>query len=272
MKKIVFSLIAFLLFGLMSVNAQYRMKLHFTDGKISTISTATIDHIDWEEDTATYEDITIKGKTYHLGVSGAIDLGLSVRWATMNVGAAAPGDYGDYYAWGETEPYYTEGHSQDSPCTNWREGKTGYKPDSYFDFVNGSSSNCIKYAKDKKTKLDPEDDVAHVKWGSDWRIPTKAELGELREKCSWVWTTYGDHIGYVVIGSTGNAVFLPAAGIRRNRSLEFNGTYGYYWASSLRDTSMNTSVYAEIFYFKSDIAESDGNYRYYGLSIRPVCP
>lgn len=67
-----------------------------------------------------------------------------------------PEEYGDYFAWGETEPYYTAGHSQDNPCSNWKTGKTGYNLDSYFD------SNYAKYTTDKKTQLDPEDDAAHV--------------------------------------------------------------------------------------------------------------
>lgn len=174
-----------------------------------------------------------------------VDLGLSVKWATCNIGASKPEEYGDYYAWGETET------------------KSTYNWDSYFDSYHD------KYATNKKTKLDQEDDVAHVKWGGSWRMPTDAELTELRTKCSWVWTTYGGHNGYVVMGSTGNAIFLPAAGYRDDSSLSNAGSRGYYWSSSL---SENLSYDAWYVNFNSDFVRSYGNYRLYGQSVRPVCP
>lgn len=203
------------------------------------------------EPSATFEDITVNGTTYKLGTSGAVDLGLSVKWATMNVGASSPGDYGDYYAWGETAT------------------KSTYNWSTYFDSVSGSSSNFTKYATDKKTVLVPEDDVAHVKWGGSWRMPTKAELDELREKCAWVWTQYGGHNGYVVIGSTGNAIFLPAADYRSGGGLSYVGSKGYYWSSSL---DSGYSYYAYVLYFHSGNVDWNYGNRYCGLSVRAVCP
>lgn len=193
-----------------------------------------------------------------------VDLGLpsGLKWATMNVGATKPEDYGDYFAWGETEPYYTEGHSLDNPCTNWKAGKTGYNLDSYFD------SNFAKYATDKKTQLDPEDDAAHVNWGGDWRMPTKEEQDELRTKCSWKWTTSGGVNGYVVTGPNGNSIFLPAAGCRGNSSLYNAGSDGYYWSSALHEYS---SCGANELYFVSVGVDRTFYDRYYGLSVRPVC-
>lgn len=213
--------------------------------------------------TPVFDDITIDGNTYHLGVSGAVDLGISVKWAACNVGAQAPGDYGDYYAWGETEPYYAEGHSQDRPCTKWREGKTGYNSDSYFD------SNYNKYATDRKTRLAPDDDVAHVKLGGVWRMPTKAEQDDLRTNCTWVWTKYGGHNGYVVVGSTGNAIFLPAAGGRYDVSLSNAGSWGYYWSSTLNGSD---SYFAFNIGFNSGSIDCSNYIRYGGRSVRPVCP
>lgn len=251
MKKSIFSLVAFLLFGLMSLNAQSRMKVHLTDGTVSIFSIANIDHIDWDDETATYEDITINGTTYHLGVSGAIDLGLSVKWAAFNVGATAPSDYGDYYAWGETET------------------KTTYDWSNYPDSPNRDGNSFTKYAVDKQTQLDPDDDVAHVKWGGDWRMPTKAEQDELRLKCGWVWTTYGGHNGYVVIGSTGNAIFLPAAGFRGGSSLVTDGSYGHFASSSLYEGNVGN---AYVLFFSSDNISRRYGQRRNGQSVRPVCP
>lgn len=188
------------------------------------------------------KQVTINMPT--IATSGAVDLGLSVKWATTNVGASSPGDYGDYYAWGETET------------------KSTYNWDTYFD------SNYEKYATNKKTKLDQDDDVAHVKWGGSWRMPTKAEQDELREKCAWVWTTYGGHNGYVVVGSTGNAIFLPAAGFRNVSSFSA-GSFGYYWSSSLYE---GLSDFAYELYFGSGYVLRSLNGRNYGRSVRPVCP
>lgn len=192
------------------------------------------------------KQVTINMPT--IAASGAVDLGLSVKWAATNVGASSPGDYGDYYAWGETET------------------KSTYYWSTYFDSVNGSDSNFTKYATDKKTQLDPEDDVAHVKWGGSWRMPTKAEQDDLLTKCAWVWTTYGGHKGYVVMGSTGNAIFLPAAGYRSHSSLNYAGSGGNYWSSSLYEN--NSSSAFELNFGSSRV----NNIRYCGQSVRPVCP
>jgi len=181
----------------------------------------------------------------------AVDLGLSVKWATCNVGATTPEAYGDYFAWGETEP------------------KGDYSWSTYFDSVNGSDSNFKKYATNKKTVLDPEDDAASVIWGGSWRLPTKAEQDELREKCTWKWKTMNGKNGYEVKSKTnGNSIFLPAAGYRRDTSLSGAGSYGYYWSSSLYTYY---SDYAFDLLFDSSYVDWSYYYRYYGQSARPVC-
>lgn len=180
-----------------------------------------------------------------------VDLGLSVKWATCNVGASKPEDYGDYYAWGEVTT------------------KSDYSWSTYLDSPNRDGNSFTKYALDKKTQLDPEDDVAHVKWGGNWRMPTYAEQDELRTKCTWKWTTSGGINGYVVTGPNGNSVFLPAAGNRLDSSLGNVGSWGYYWSSSLY------SGYSKDAYnlgFNSGSVNRNSNNRYYGPSVRPVCP
>lgn len=249
-----FIFLAAVLFSVNNAVAQNTMRIHLTNGTVHEIGLSEIDKIDWCEKinpTATFEDITINGTTYHLGVSGAIDLGLSVKWAAFNVGATAPSDYSDHYAWGETET------------------KTTYDWSTYLDSPNRDGNSFTKYATDKKTQLDPEDDVAHVKWGGDWRMPTDAEMTELRTKCTWTWTTYGGHNGYVIIGSTGNAIFLRAAGYRLDSSIRYAGSSGYYRSSSL-DEEYSGNAWS-VYFNSSDVSRRYIS-RNYGQSVRPVCP
>lgn len=207
-----------------------------------------------------------------------VDLGLpsGLKWATCNVGASKPEEYGDYFAWGETEPYYTEGHSQDSPCSNWKTGKTaGYDWASY-KWCNGPSYSQTKYCTsssygtvDNKTVLELADDAAHVNWGGDWRMPTQEEQDELRTKCTWTWGSQNGVNGYTVVGPNGNSLFLPAAGCRIGSSLSAAGSSGLY-CSSLLDSS---NPYSACFlgFFSGNVL-SDRNGRSYGHSVRAVCP
>ncbi len=190
--------------------------------------------------------------TVKMKAGEAVDLGLSVKWASFNIGASSPEDYGWYLAWGETEP------------------KTTYSWDTYFDSVNGSSSNFKKYYDGGgKTTLDPEDDAAHVNWGGDWRMPTLAEQDELRTKCTWRWTSRNGVYGREVTGPNGNSIFLPAAGFRNGGDLYDAGLRGYYWSSSLNTSNSNSACYL---YFDSGYVDCYYHYRYYGRSVRAVCP
>ncbi|MBO5974468.1 MAG: hypothetical protein J6P95_01920, partial [Paludibacteraceae bacterium] len=163
-----------------------------------------------------------------------VDLGLSVKWATCNVGASTPEGYGNYYAWGETSP------------------KSSYTSSNYT-----YSSNL--------TTLPLNRDAVAVNWGGSWRMPTKAEQDELREKCKWTWTGRG----YTVTGPNGNSIFLPAAGYRSNSDLYYAGSNGCYWSSSLNTSS---SDYAYGLSFGSDGVGWDYGDRFCGLSVRGVCP
>lgn len=207
-----------------------------------------------------------------------VDLGLpsGLKWATCNVGASKPEEYGDYFAWGETEPYYAEGHSQDNPCSNWKTGKTaGYDWASY-KWCNGSNKTQTKYCTnssygtvDNKTVLDIADDAAHVNWGGDWRMPTEEEQDELRTKCTWTWGSLNGVKGCTVVGPNGNSLFLPAAGNRWYSDLYLDGSFGRYWSSSLNSEDQDFAV---CFYFYSvDVSKSDGG-RYGGHAVRAVCP
>ena len=186
----------------------------------------------------------------------AVDLGLSVKWANMNVGAGSPEDYGNYYAWGETATKETY---------NWS---------TYFDTNDGGSTFWKYNLNGGKTVLDPEDDAAHVNWGGSWRMPTEAEWQELLNNCTWTWTTQNGINGYMVTsnkaGYTDKFIFLPAAGYRNGSGLYDVGSYGFFWSSSL----------CEYFEYVSDCAWLLGYYsgghdlnyfvRYHGQSVRPV--
>ena len=188
--------------------------------------------------------------------SRAVDLGLSVKWASSNVGATAPEEYGGYYAWGETEE------------------KSDYSWDTY-KYCNGTSTSTTKYCTrssygtvDNKTTLEPTDDVATVKWGGSWRMPTKAEQDELRNNCTWTWTTLNGVNGYRVTGPNGNSIFLPAAGHRYGTEVNGQGSSGGCWSSSL-NSSYSYNAYG-LHFDSSDCGWYNGS-RYFGHSVRPVC-
>ena len=217
-----------------------------------------------------YDDCNKSGKTYDFrpatGTENGhtwVDLGLpsGLQWASCNVGATTPEDYGNYYAWGETA------------------SKTDYSWATY-KYANGAGEKLTKYCSkasygddgftDDKTTLEPEDDAAHVNWGGDWRMPTATEMDELLENCIWTWTTQKGINGYQVTSKTnGNSIFLPAAGYRYDTGLYNAGSIGGYWSSSL-DT--NGPRYAWSGYFGSDYVYRNGRGRFLGQAVRPVCP
>lgn len=194
-----------------------------------------------------------------------VDLGLSVKWATCNIGAEKPEDYGLYFAWGEKKGYTQDtnvGHNFDWENYKWSTSSgttlTKYCDDSYYGTV------------DNTTTLDAEDDAATANWGGSWRIPTKAEQDELCENCTWTWTTQNGVNGYKVTSKTnGNSIFLPAAGCRCDDYLSQAGSESFYWSSSLRSSDPYD---AYLLYFNSGLVCWDYLDRFYGLSVRAVCP
>ena len=193
--------------------------------------------------------------------SVAVDLGLSVKWAPYNVGATKPEGYGYYFAWGEVIP----------------KGKYDW---STYQYCKGTNKTITKYCSnnsygyngfiDNKAVLDLEDDAATINWGGSWRMPTDDEFTELREKCRWIWTTQNGVNGYNVIGPNNNSIFLPTTGYMDNMNLKKAGSNGYYWSSSLYS---KTPYYAYHVCFDSNSVIQDyDDGRYYGFSVRPVCP
>ena len=186
-----------------------------------------------------------------------VDLGLpsGLLWATCNIGADNPEDYGDYFAWGETQPKTTYDWSTYQYCMGSNSTLTKYCNNSSYGY-NGFTDNL--------TTLLPEDDAATANWGDDWRMPTKAEFQELLDNTTVTWTTQNGVNGRLFTASNGNSLFLPAAG----SSLSSAGGGGYYWSSSLYTTgNPNDACYL---YFISSHHHVYPGSRYYGASVRPV--
>lgn len=239
MKKMFMAVIALM----MTISASAQFYIYCSDGNV--IKVDSISMIAPSENVDSHN-----GHEY-------VDLGLSVKWATCNVGATKAEEYGDYFAWGEVEP------------------KDYYHWDSY-KWCNGSYDTQTKYCTDiyygtvdNKTVLDLSDDAARANWGGSWRMPTDAELTELREQCTWTWTTQNGVYGRKVTGPNGNSIFLPAAGFRDGSSLCNAGSDGNYW-SSLLSTVRPDSAWRVLYFGSSNVGRGYDR-RSYGFSVRPVC-
>lgn len=177
---------------------------------------------------------TINGHEY-------VDLGLpsGLKWATCNVGASSPSDYGDYYAWGDTA---TKSEYTEENCKTWKKS------------IGDISGN-------------PDYDAARANWGGSWRLPSKKECEELESKCTWTWTTQGGHNGYKVTGPNGNSIFVPAAGFRYGSSLDAAGDRGYYWSSTPNEGNTQDAC---LLYFLGSYHYVGWTNRNLGRSVRPV--
>ena len=190
-----------------------------------------------------------------------VDLGLpsGTLWATCNVGAATSEGYGDYFAWGETEPKTTYNWSTYQYCNGSYNQLTKYCNNSNFGY-NGFADNL--------TVLQPIDDAATANWGSGWCTPTKEQWQELFQNITHIWTIQNGVNGRLFTGSNGHSLFLPAVGYRRGDEPDQVGSGGYYWSSSL-DTGSPDDAWN--FYFRSDDYNMSHNgERNGGLSVRAV--
>ena len=239
MKKMFMAVIALM----MTISASAQFYIYCSDGNV--IKVDSISMIAPSENVDPYN-----GHEY-------VDLGLSVKWATCNVGASKPEEYGDYFAWGETQPKTTYDWSTYKWCNGSYDTQTKY--------CTNSSYGTVDY----KTQLELSDDAARANWGGSWRMPTKAEQDELREQCIWSWTTQNGVNGYKVTSKkNGNSIFLPAAGYRGGSSLNYAGGYGDYWSSSLY-TDYPYNAYG--LNFTSDYVDWISDGRCIGFAVRPVC-
>ena len=178
----------------------------------------------------------------------AVDMGLSVKWASCNLGADVPQGSGDFYAWGETAV------------------KADYSGDTYF-----WSANPVKYTERfiLNRQLDAEDDAAQVRLRDGWRMPTFTEMNELVQQCDWQWTTLEGVNGYRVTSrTTGGSIILPAAGYKEGQEVLLAGSAGRYWTATQHRYHAGCAM--ELFF------SSDFHYAYFyrrlrGYPIRPVC-
>lgn len=191
-----------------------------------------------------------------------VDLGLpsGLLWATCNVGADSPEKYGDYFAWGETQPKDTYRWDTYQYCNGGYTKLTKYCSDSNFGY-NGFTDN--------QTTLLPEDDAASVIWGSDWRMPTAEEWEELYQNTSTQWTTLNGKNGRLFTAENGNSLFLPAAGSYSEMGLYYSGSRGYYWSSSLYSNNPSNAWIRD--FYSAEGSLYSYNSRYNGLSVRAVC-
>ena len=183
--------------------------------------------------------------------SNAIDLGLSVKWAACNLGATAPEEYGQYFAWAEI--------SEKKDYT-W----STYK---YCDGSNVMFGGEITKYTGKTDVLQNSDDAANVLLGDGWRIPTTSELQELVNKCNWTLETVGGHIGYTVTGPNGNSIFLPFAGFKNEDGYQEGGKGGFYWSANIYEYFNGLADDLEMNASMKNVAYMD---RCNGLTIRPV--
>ena len=201
-----------------------------------------------------------------------VDLGLpsGTKWATCNVGATKPEEYGKCYQWGEIEPGDNDYYWADY---QWAIGRQeGW--DNIFEALTKYNTDANYGTVDNKTELELADDAARANWGGAWRMPTDDEWTELRENCEWTWAIgcYQDKNGngkngYIVKGSNGNFIFLPEAGYGWEYRLNA-GYDGYYWSNSLDSDDPRC---AWCVYFDSGSVDRRSRYRCWGLSVRPVC-
>ena len=248
MKRYFLLLIA-MLGGVVLSLAEMNIYVYKKDGTIEKYEASEVDSIGFVD-----KENTHNGYEY-------VDLGLSVKWATMNVGAIYPEDYGDYFAWGETEP------------------KLVYDWDSY-KWCDGNHKSLTKYCAnsdygvvDNKNVLEFDDDVASVAFGGEWRIPTIAECEQLLDEnnCLWTWTTQNNVKGFLVTSKiNGNTIFLPAAGFC---SSEVNGigNFGAYCVNSIAYAGQ-VQISSNCYYlrFHSNAKGLDNQGRCVGICIRPV--
>lgn len=235
---------------------------------------------EWTNDS----EITLEsGKTYNLPISVNsapsvethngrvyVDMGLSVKWATCNVGATTPFESGDYFAWGETEPYY-----ESLDPLKWKADiHNGYYWDCY-KWCNGSEKTLTKYnSTDGKTTLEPGDDAATAKWGGSWHTPTYDEWDELRRYSFVDLKTTADgyaHDGFLLTSTiNGNSIFLPAAGYFNYQDI-YSSDELLYWSSILYEVGSNYGNYIR-FYAGHLVFSYSRDPRCNGLPVRPVCP
>lgn len=233
--KRLFNLIVLLVVAI-SIYAQ-GIYIYKTDGTRLRFMNAEVDSI-----------VAFEKQSSNLNGHEAVDLGLSVKWATCNVGANSPEEYGVYFAWGETKE------------------KESYSESTYKYLISS------KYQDIGDDIAGTNYDVASVMWGGSWHIPTHSQLSELYNKCTWLWTTLNGVNGQLVTGPNGASIFLPAAGHYFGNANEYKGKKGSYWSSTAADGRIYMAMSSGFSESSEELVFSQNTYtsRYFGLTIRAV--
>ena len=199
------------------------------------------------------KNINSNGKPY-------VDLGLpsGTLWATCNVGAKKPSEYGLYFQWGDTYGYTIEQIGKDKKF-NW---------DNYKWSIDGSDTNFSKYTNDGDT-LELEDDAAHVNMGGDWHIPSYEQIKELIDNTTSIWLESSNVNGRLFTSKkdASKSIFIPATGVALDGSIILSGKYGYVWSANLY---MRFAYGSQCLIFGSEDSGLDGKSRFYGLPVRGV--
>ena len=205
----------------------------------------------------------------------AVDLGLSVKWASWNLGASSSSEGGDYFAWGEVLGSGDGKSNFDFYSYKWYEGQKAGTPGLEPELIPKYNYDRIYGPVDNLDVLEPEDDAASIKLGGSWRMPTQEEFAELRSKCNWVWTTEngiaGMRITSKVSGYTDKSIFLPGSGNIVNTTYQSVGEHGSYWSSNIDHfTSYHSPNGAMCIHFGASYYFLQASNRSCGFTVRAV--
>lgn len=193
-----------------------------------------------------------------------VDLGLSVKWATCNIGATSPGEFGDFYAWGETstkETYTKENSLTMEKTMEYLAGNRKEDPSTWGKTMKDIAGDSIY-------------DVARVKWKGTWRLPKKKEMNELAYKCKFKWGKINGYEGVLITGPNGNNIFLPASGTKQGSELYCFRESGRYWGATpgatKREACSISFSTVDTMHSITNSIHSSYSERYNGYNIRPV--
>ena len=225
-------------------NYTQKLKVSAFSGRVSRSAVVTFKSQSYKWNLKKEATIT-QTKEIKYVAGNAIDLGLSVLWSDINLGATTPEGFGEYFAWGETKP------------------KEQYSKDNYMHYDH-SMNQYLDIGEDiSGTKYD----AAHVNLGNGWRMPTRTELQELIKNCEWEWVKSGNTLGYKITGKNGNYIFMPAGGCIFYSTVSSQNEWTEYWSSSERQKYKGDAYLLVENGYNPTVISSD---KIYGVPIRPV--
>lgn len=214
------------------------VNVHFKNGQV----------IEYPSENVDYVDFSVAPTPSTITAGEAVDLGLSVLWASCNLGASKPEEAGDYFSWGETQT------------------KNLYTPESYAYFDTAKQTYISIGSEISNTEYD----AAKVKLGDGWRMPTSEEMEELLNNCTWEWKEQSGKWGYVVTGKNGNTIFIPAAGKKHQAVVLYLNEGLYLWCSTQYAYSSENKMAYILSKEKYGTLQTTVHVKFNGIPIRPV--